>query len=334
MSKLVRVINSAINGVSRAPVFFAPATKCVVLAIPIFLVMMSIRAANAARGIEFVAEHLPEVAMDNRFATLPLWSGGTIQPGSWQFTLQGGVARTGSGGLALGSTMWSAAAQKQLSDRWSISAFGFLDPLKFSGANDRRPLATLFTNTPLALPAEAMFTDLHGTYRNKGAGIEFNLKDQGWLGESEWVIGAFYQRVVLRDYRVAYQVLEGPSSGATGFVDYSGDYAHVTPIAGLALPRQFDSWSLAPHVLFAVPIPRRGIQGRITGPGFDLSGDTAKVGNGKHFGDISLTFGLDVTYKPWGLTLDVGSVVSQALFERVAHQGIGRNWLISASKQF
>lgn len=334
MPKLVQVISSTINGVRRVLEFFLPAAKYFVLAIPIFLVIAPMRTAIAVPGIEFVAEHLPEVAMDNRFATLPLWSTNTMQPGRWQFILQGGVAHTGSGGLALAGPMWSAAIRRQLSDRWSISAFGFLDPLKFSGASDRRPLATLFTNTPLTLPAEALFTDLHGTYRNMGGGIAFNLKAQGWLGESEWIIGALYQRVALRDYRAVYQVLEGPSSGATGFVDYSGDYAHLTSIAGLALPRQFDSWSLAPHVLFAVPIPRRGIQGRITGPGFDLSGDTAKVGNGKHFGDISLTFGLDVTYKPWGLTLDVGSVVSQALLERVAHQGIKRNWLISASKQF
>lgn len=272
--------------------------------------------------------------MDNRFATLPLWSAGASPAGAWQFTLQGGVTRTGSGGLTLRGPMWSAAAWKPLNDRWSVSAFGFLDTLRFSGASDRRPLETLFTNTPLALPAEALFTNLHGSYRNMGTGFAFNAKDNGWLGEREWVIGALYQRVALRDYRAAYRVLEGPSTGATGLVDYSGDYAHFTPFAGIALPHRFDSWSLAPHALFAIPFPRRGIQGRITGPGFDLGGDTAKIGNGKHFGDVSLTFGLDITYRPWGLTVDIGSIVSQALLERVAHKGIGSNWLISASMRF
>ncbi|HEX4798354.1 MAG TPA: hypothetical protein VFV04_03630 [Burkholderiales bacterium] len=304
------------------------------LVIVVLLVLAPVRATAAAHSFEFVAEHLSEVAMDNRFATLPLWSGGTTLGGSWEFTVQGAVARTGSGGLTLGGPMWSAAAQRQLNDRWSVRAFGFLDDLRFSGASDQRPLETLFTQTPLALPADALFTDLHGTYRNAGAGVAFNLKDRGWLGERQWVIGALYQRVELRDYRATYRVLEGSSSGATGFVDYSGDYAHLTPFAGLALPRHFGSWSLAPHALFAIPVPRRGIQGRITGPGFDLSGDTAKAGNGKHFGDISVTVGLDVTYEPWGLTLDFGSFVSQALLERVAHKGIDRNWVISAYKRF
>ena len=34
------------------------------------------RGASAAVSIEFIAEHLPEIAMDNRFASLPLWGTG------------------------------------------------------------------------------------------------------------------------------------------------------------------------------------------------------------------------------------------------------------------
>jgi hypothetical protein len=249
-------------------------------------------------------------------------------------SVQGAGARTTTGGLSLEGPMFSTSVERKLHRQWSVSVFGFLDALSFSGNSDQRPLETLFTHPPLALPAEALFTDLHGTYRNIGAGFAFNKKDQGWLGERRWVFGALYQRVELRDYRANYRVLDGPSSGATGFVDYSGDYAHVTPFAGLALPRHFETWSLTPHVLVAFPFPTRGVQGRITGPGFDLSGDTEQAGHGKHFGDTSITIGLDVTYQPWGLTFDVGTFVSQALLEQVAHKGIEQNWVISASKQF
>jgi hypothetical protein len=140
--------------------------------------------------------------------------------------------------------------------------------------------------------------------------------------------------VELRDYRATYQVLEGPSSGATGMVDYSATYDHLTPFAGIALPRESGTWRWTPHILLAVPWPRRGIQGRITGPGFDVSGDTAIAGNGKHFGDTSVTLGLDATYKPWGLAFDLGSLVTQAILEPLIHQGIDRNWVISAYKQF
>jgi hypothetical protein len=291
-------------------------------------------AAAADHSFEFVAEHLPEVAMDNRFATLPLWSGAT-PAGVWQFTLQGAVARTSSGAMRLDGPMLSAAARRQLNDRWAVHAFGFFDELGFSSSGERRPLDTLFTQPPLALPAEALFTDLRGTYRNIGAGAAFSLHaERGWLGEREWVVGALYQRVELSDYRANYQVLEGPSTGASGVVDYSAVYPHLTPFAGLALPRHSGMWRWTPHVLLAMPLPRRGFQGRITGPGFDLSGDTASAGHGKVFGDFSLTLGLDATYKPWGLTVDLGSLVTQALLEPFIHKGIDQNWVISVYKQF
>jgi hypothetical protein len=291
--------------------------------------------AAAEHSFEFVAEHLPEVAMDNRFATLPLWGGPTPAADAWQFTLQGAVARTSSGAMQLEGPMLSAAARRQLNARWAVQAFGFFDELRFSSSAERRPLDTLFAEPPLALPAEALFTDLGGTYRNIGAGAASSLQAEGgWLGRREWVVGALYQSVELRDYRATYQVVEGPSSGATGVVDYSATYRHLTPFAGIALPRESGAWRWTAHALFALPLPRRGVQGHITGPGFDLSGDTAGAGNGKHFGDPSLTLGLDVTYKPWGLTVDLGTLMTQALLEPLIHKGIDRNWVISASKQF
>ena len=291
--------------------------------------------AAAEHSFEFVAEHLPEAAMDNRFATLPLWSGAATPAGQWQFALQGALARTTAGAMVLDGPMLSAAARRQLDQRWAVQAFGFFDQLAFSSSGERRPLETLFAQPPLALPADALFTDLGGTYRNMGAGVAFNLQaDGGWLGRREWVIGTLYQSVQLRDYRATYQVLEGPSSGATGVVDYSATYHHLTPFAGIALPRESGAWRWTPHVLLAVPLPRRGFQGRITGPGFDLSGDTATAGHGAPFGDLSLTFGLDATYKPWELAFDLGTLVTQALLEPMIHKGIDRNWVISAYKQF
>ena len=86
---------------------------------------------------------------------------------------------------------------------------------------------------------------------------------------------------------------------------------------------------MSPHALLAVPLPRRGIAGRITGPGFELSGDTASAGNGKHFGDVALALGFDFVYEPWGLSVDIGSTISQALLERQVHRGVDRTWLVS-----
>ena len=288
---------------------------------------------EAAHSFEFVAEHLPEAAMDNRFATLPLFA--AVAPArTWQFTVQGAAARTEAGNLALDGPMFSAGIRRQLGERSSVHAFAFRDELKFSGARDQRPLDILFAVTPLWLPAEALFTDLHGTSRDTGAGAAYEFQDHGWLGARRWFVGGLYQRVSLRGYHAQYQVLEGPSSGAAGSVDYSAEYTHVTPFAGLALPCESGAWSLSPHGLVALPIPQHGFQGRIHGPGFDASGDTDKAGNGRHFGDFSLTLGLDATYTPWGVSVDIGTFATQAVFERVAHKGVERNWLVSASWQF
>lgn len=298
------------------------------------LLVLAPPAAASEHSFEYVAEHLPEVAMDNRFATLPVWSGG-VPAGPWQFTVQGAVARTASGAMVLHGPMLSAAARWGLNQRRALHVFGFFDELGFSSGGERRPLETLFAHPPLALPAEALFTDLRGTYRNMGAGAVLSVHaEHGWQGEHEWIVGALCQRVALHDYRATYQVLEGPSTGASGVVDYSGTYTFITPLAGLALLRDYGTWRWSPHALLAIPLPRRGFQGRITGPGFDLSGDVGSAGHGKRFGDLSVTLGLDGTYKPWGLTFDFGSLVTQALLESVIHKGIDQNWLISAYVQF
>jgi hypothetical protein len=295
--------------------------------------LLSTPASATPHSYEYVQEHLPEAAMDNRFATLPLWLGDAAD--SWQGLAQVGYASTGSGNLRIAGAMTSLATQHRLNARWSVTGFGFLDRFRFSGSNEQRPLETLITTTPLALPADALFTGLHGSARHHGIGLAMNLRSNGgWLGEHQWAFGAMWQREQLRNYRVAYRVLSGASAGATGFADYSGTYSHLTPFAGFSLPRQLGSWRLAPHAQFAIPIPKRSVVGRITGPGFDLSGDTASAGNAKHFGNVSMTLGLDIRYQPWGLSVDVGSLASQALLEGVAHKGIERNWLLSTSWAF
>ena len=137
------------------------------------------------------------------------------------------------------------------------------------------------------------------------------------------------QWMALRDYSYDYRVLEGPDSGSTGTLDYDTTYRHIVPFAGLAWPRAGERWSYSPHVQFAFPIPRRGVVGHITGAGFDLRGDQDSNGYGRHFGDPSITIGLDVTYLPWNLTFDLGTALSQYLVEPVIHEGIDRDLVLS-----
>ncbi len=296
------------------------------------LAFHSAPAACATESIEFVGEHLAEIAMDNRYASLPLWAPDETESHGWRYTAQTAFAQTHTGALAIDGPMFALGASRLVSDDWRLTGFVFLDDLNLSGNLDRRPLEVSFASgVPLSLPAPAEFSGLSGSARNFGAGLAVRRAgSMRWLNTFEWTAGVLWQRVDLQNYSFNFRVLEGPDSGTTGVLDYSASYSHITPFFGIAWPRQHGNWTLTPHLQAAVPLPRHGFAGRIAGLGYNLSGDTSTHGD-KPFGDPSLTIGFDFTYRPWNLTVDVGSAVSQALLESLIHEGVDRNWLISAS---
>jgi hypothetical protein len=287
--------------------------------------------ARAAESIEFVGEHLAEVPMDNRYATLPLWGPIGAPSGLWHVEVNTAYSRTEVRALRNEGPMVAIGVGRRVGEETHLTGFAFVDDLELSSAVERRPLAVLFArNVPLTLPAAAEFSGLAGSERDIGAGFALRRSaEMRILHAFEWTAGLLWQRVTLRDYRFDYRVLDGPDAGTTGTVAYDATYSYVTTFAGIALPRGRGNWGFTPHVQLAVPLPRYGVAGRITGPGFDLAGDTDAAGAGKHFGDPSVTFGLDIAYRPWSLAVDVGSTVSQRLLEPVINEGITTAWLIS-----
>lgn len=135
----------------------------------------SIHASAATESIEFVSEHLAEIAMDNRYATLPLWS---MPAAKWSMTTQAAYAQTRTGGLSIDGPMFALGVSHRLGENWQITGLAFFDDLILAGDIDRRPLEVQFTSgVPLTLPAEAEFTGLSGTGRSTGAG--FALRRSG-----------------------------------------------------------------------------------------------------------------------------------------------------------
>ncbi|MEO8061241.1 MAG: hypothetical protein ABI821_00695 [Pseudomonadota bacterium] len=285
--------------------------------------------ARAAEDISFVAEHLPEAAMDNRYALLPLWTQGPFADrDSTRFGAGLGFTDIASDGLSLRGPMLTLSISRRI-DRWRVIVFGFRDDLTFAGARVRRPLDEPFVAAPLTLPADAEFTNLRGSADDTGAGLAVGHSSYlPWLGDFEWSGGLLWQRMALAGYRAEYRILEGPQSGATGVIDFSADYSHFVPFLGISKEIAHGNWGLTPHVQLALPLPRRAVSGRISGADFDLSGDTAASGHGKHFGDPSVTLGFDVAYLPWNVSIDVGSLLSQTVLEPLIHEGISRSWVI------
>jgi len=270
--------------------------------------------------------------MDNRYATLPLWSN-TDEPQSFTTELQAALSQTTAGNLAIQGPLASVAIRRQVGEDGQLGVFAFYDSLQLRADHELRPLQTLFAPaTPLDRPVDAEFSNLDGTAVDYGAGLHFvKHTDLSAWGRVSWTAGLLWQRVSLRDYRFDYRILAGPQAQADGQIDFDADYAHVVPFAGMNALHTYDNWTLNAHLLAAYPAPRRAVVGHISGPGFDIHGDTAAAGNGAHFGDPSLTFGLTVTYLPMHLSVDIGALVSQALLEGWIHHGIERNLLLSFS---
>src|SRR5690349_14721794 len=239
------------------------------------LVAQAARATLAAtpEDIGFVSEHLPEIAMDNRYAQLPLWTACAVEHGYCP-SLNVGYASTGSQTLSIDGPMFSLGLTHRVG-QWDLTGFAFFDPLSLRSGTEQRPLDVDFVSgVPYPLPAPAQFSGLDGAADDMGLGIALRRDASlSWLGHFTWTAGLLWQQVSLRDYRYDYQLVAGSDAGSAGQIGYDAEYRHFVPFAGMAWPRHGAHWAYAPHFQLALPLPRRGMDGRITGAGFDLAGN-------------------------------------------------------------
>ena len=289
--------------------------------------------AAAAESFEFISEHLPETAMDNRYAGLPLAMRSTSKG---RLLFQAGFSSTTSSRLHLSGSQISLGYHFPFRKHSGLEFIGFVDTLAFSGGDVTLPFDVLFTNEiSLSLPASADYGRLKGNMVHWGIGA-FVDRDMSlpWMGRVHASYGVIAELLRLEDYRIDYRISSGDSTGASGFADYSATYRFLTPMLQLSRSKKYGDWRVTPKMTIALPLPRAGVAGRITGPGFDISGNTAKNGKGKHYGDFSLTLGLVTTYQPWHLSVDLGSLLTQALLEPVIHKGIEKNLILTFSWGF
>jgi hypothetical protein len=288
----------------------------------------------AKEDIEFVAEHLAEVPMDNRYVTLPIWLDAPHRRSAeTHFELQSAYSELRSGKLSVRGPMLSARLGYELPRGLGVGLFVFDDPLQAHTHAEDRPLQTLFApDNPLERRSDAHFSNLNGTVGDLGGGLFISAsRNVPWFGRYVWATGLLWQRVTLKHFRLNYEITGGADAGARGTIDFDTTYSHIVPFVGIEIPRQWGMWGVAAHALYAMPLPRRGVVGHIVGPDFDLRGNTADAGAGKHFGDPSLTLGCSFTYEPAHLSIDLGAFVAQALLEPFIHRGIDRDYVLSVN---
>jgi hypothetical protein len=168
------------------------------------LALESTPAFAATESIEFVQEHLAEIVMDNRYASLPIWGTG--------FMTQAAYTNTHTGELSVGGAMFSLGATRNIAEHWQLTGFAFFDDLDLSSGTDHRPLEVQFTtNVPLALPAPARFTGLDGTEQSYGLGIGIRHGSSMWLWhEFEWTAGLLWHHVALQNYSFDFESWKDP----------------------------------------------------------------------------------------------------------------------------
>ncbi len=280
--------------------------------------------ANPGEDVEFITEHLPESEMNLRYLTLPLAAPAPEGGGPWRFEAQIAGARNGGGFARVGGVLFGLGATRSLSERWGVQAVGFYDALTFSGGSGRDLFRPLFRNDiPLDLPEFAEFSHPQGDVRHFGAGggAVWQRPRRANGGATTWTFGVLWERLDLSDYTLDYRLVTGRNAGASGVLDHSATYDFVTPYVGWRHDRPLGrGWSLAPRVIGALPLPRQAFAGRITGPGFDLSGETG----GLHMGDGYVGAGLAVEHERSGFGIDLGATIYHFGAEQVIHKGIDR----------
>lgn len=306
------------------------------LAAPLLVLPLPVLAAipDPGEDIEWSAEHLPEAAMDLRYLTLPL-PAHPLGDGGFQWTLQLGGTRTGAAFIDMDGVLASAGGTWGFRERWGLSGMAFYDSMQFSGGSGRDELHPLFNRAiPLDLPEFADFSHPRGDLTHYGAGLSLvrqtvpNAASRFWTFEG----GVIWEDLKLDNFQLDYTVVTGASAGASGILDHSATYRYITPFAAVQWSRPLgERFTLMPRVTATFPNPHSGFVGRLTGPGFDLSGDTESAGRGKHMGDPYVGFGLELEHRPTGLAIDLGATLYNAGAETVIHHGIDRPVMLTVS---
>ncbi|HEV7667441.1 MAG TPA: hypothetical protein VGS22_02875 [Thermoanaerobaculia bacterium] len=308
-------------------------TTFVALSVAIGVGTYPVRAAvaNPGEDFEYIAEHLPESAMNLRYLTLPLAApsfAGSDREG-WQIEAQVAWGKNAGRFVDLTGGLVGLGATRAVSERWGIQAVGFYDTMRFSGGSGRELWNPLFSRgIPLDLPEIATFSHPQGDLRHFGAGGGVVWQPGGRA--TTWTFGALGERVELTDYTIAYTIETGRSAGISGVLDHSATYQYVTPYVGYRHERGLGaSWTLAPRVIGALPLPRKGFVGRVTGPGFDRAGDTGSAGHGLHIGDGYVGAGVIFEHTRSGFGFDLGATLYQAGAEPIIDKGIDQSIVLN-----
>ncbi|MBI3773277.1 MAG: hypothetical protein HY272_11330 [Gammaproteobacteria bacterium] len=285
--------------------------------------------APPKEDIHFLLEHLAEAAQDARYFALP-WPAASGQ--EWQPVIAVAATEFDTNVAKMQGLLLTAGAARQLNERWSYELIGFYDQFNVGGnATEQVLTAGQLQNVPLDIPEQAEFSSQGGTVRHSGVGAVFRRELQSANSAWRWAGtgGLLLERLELADYQVRYRLLAGANAGTAGVLDYSGTHNFISPFIGLQGERALNSrWTVVPRAAIGAPVPAGKFDPRLTGPGFDLTPESTGSGHGK-IGDVYLMLGMGVRDQRSGMEIDLGSMATFPLIERLTHNGVDQGMFIA-----
>jgi hypothetical protein len=290
---------------------------------------LSAALANAPHeDIHVLAEHLPEVAQDARYFSLP-WPGERPAPGRWQPFVGLGWNSAKADFMKESGALFSFGATRGWTERSALTLFGFYDRFDVSGGSGEQVLRASFAPVPLDLPERAVFSSPEGTFTHYGVGAAWahEISETGAARPTSVEAGLAVDRLLLKNYRMHYRVPVGDAF-AEGTLDHSSEATFVTPFVGFE--KRFSlggSFYLIPRVMAGAPLPPADFDGRLTGPGFDLSSGDPGGKPGK-IGDGFVSLGAGFLHRRSGIEIDLGALAGFPLFESATHPGVDQSFLL------
>ena len=294
------------------------------------LLVSSSNSAYAEESLDYIAEHLLEVPMDFRYSSLPQVPLDDKDP---EWRVQGGLGSE-AGGLMHADVATLSLQYYQPINRDSGFTFSvFYDPFRISGDNGPavvEPSFATLTNSPQRINASV--TSIEGNGFHVGvSGSYLFLRDNG----ASWQIGALLETIKAQKFVIQFDSV-GLASNYSGELNYTSTYNALTPYVNYEFAPNNLAFGFVGNLkaTFAWPLPRVGFKGSISGPGFELSGDTDKAGNGTHIPDIFFGLGYSIEHPSTGWRFDVGTLAYLYVVEPRAHDQIDPPIFLSIAKAF
>lgn len=283
--------------------------------LPLVLLLIS-GVSQAQESLDFYAEHAIEGFMDARYLALPQVPE-DLKASEWRLRF-GGLSYQ-SGGFATSAVLLDVQRSRPLGEKRALLFGAFADFMKYSGDSGPALADPTFTRE-----FDAISPFVVDVSKVSGSGMHFGVS-AAMAGQISprwgWQSGVVLEEVKVDSLETEFMTLD-LLFNFSGTFDYAGSYDAVTAFGEVHRSIPGRRYSMNARLIAAIPFPSVGFKGRISGPGFETSGNSGSAGKGKHVPDPFLGLGFSVESRKTGFRIDLGATVYIFAAEGKIHRGV------------